>query len=279
MLDFDVPTIKLVAGDYDVLHFITTQTLAALAEAIRTPRQQLSGDLIDFRDQYPTPTTLSCHQILVCAYHGYVPIPASYKSFCQHADRINRKRTSPAAMELRRDESTREREASQEFCLGDRRATKKLYKALDTLAEQHGFPNLEAIWRPSKHIESSPGLATPEEVKAFAPGPLFLWNAMQRSRELGLTDAVFGVHGEWVLYAHHDGNFLFAYPIRPVSMRYGGFHEQQQAGEPPQQVIRALLDLVRCHFPDIPQEQVEIMADTFHEPLLLTSSVEVAVEA
>lgn len=279
MFNFDGPAIKLAADDYHVLHFITTQTLVALPESIRSPRHELSSDLIDFRDQFPLPRELSYHQVLVCAYYGYLPIAASYKAFCQHVDRINRKRTTPDAMELRQDESTREREASQEFGLNDRRATKKLYKAVDTLAEQHGFSNIEAVWRPSRHIESSLGLATPEEGKAFAPGPLFLWDAMQQSRRLGLTDVVFSAHDEWVLCVHRSDDFLFAYPIHPASMRYGGFQEQLLARTPPEDVTRALLDLAQHHFPDIPQEQVEIMVDTFHEPLLPTSSVDVTVEA
>ena len=58
---------------------------------------------------------ISLHQLLASAHFGFLPIPSSYRAFCNHAERINRVRPIWDALELLNDPLGRENEAAREF--------------------------------------------------------------------------------------------------------------------------------------------------------------------
>ncbi|OOG51568.1 MULTISPECIES: hypothetical protein [unclassified Rhodanobacter] len=194
---------------------------------------------------------ISLYQLLASAHFGFLPIPSSYRAFCNHAERINRFRPIWDALELLNDPLGRENEAAREFGFHNRDDLKQFYRALNELAESFGFDSFEAVWDSGNSATQGNDGTSPDEYRVYASGPAFLGEFAKRARAADMPDVTFGVHGDWVLYLHRDGDTVHAHPIDPVLLRHGGFepHTPEFRELVPDEVIEALFELASTNYP------------------------------
>ena len=258
LINTSVSAIALYETDFAALKFISWDVLTLFPDSTWARADLFPWSLVTVHRNYPRPNTLSYNQLLAAAYFGYLALPADYETFCAKAEYINRHRAEAEAVALRRDKMNRESEAAQHFGLANRRAMRDLYRALNLHTKQLDFPSIKTLWKCHAYIEKATGIATPEERKAFAAGPLFLWEFMQHARKLNLSEVAFGVHGNWVLYLHYVDDCVYAYSIYPASLRLGGF-EETPFPETPAEVRNALRAMAHDRHPTVPEENVFIV--------------------
>jgi hypothetical protein len=194
-------------------------------------------------------------QLLAGAYFGFLPLPGTYHKLYAIAERINRLRhDKDEAIRLVGDNNAqaRESEAARELGLADRRSIKHLYHKLDELAETHGFESFEAIANWTKTVATCEVISSLEEQKAFATGPLFLFDFAKKAREARLANIVFSSHDGWILIAHRGDGVANLHAINPVKLWRKGFTKH------------GVLKVSLAAFKDLPP----VMPDAVYEALL-----------
>lgn len=224
---------------------------------------------------------ISPEQIIVGAYFGYAPFPATYMKFVDHAERLNRQRNDKEkAAELmgKRNAAARDGEAALGFGYADRRAIKQTYRELDELAIAYGFESFESIIDWPKGLFERTSAFSVEEHKAFASGPLFLYDLASRARSVKLPRVVFGAYNGWVLLAHVENNVATLHAFNGSDIWHKGFAPRkvircfpESLGDlpplMPEAVYDALMRLHHGHFPAckpdlvLPQSSVDIEFD------------------
>lgn len=266
MIDSKQPAITCTLRDYRALHHVTRQVLRMFPDEITASEKNIFGSTTIWVPVYPPPSHLTYSEIVAGAYFGFLAIPRTYKHFCDSAKRINRNRDALDAKDLHTDEQKRESEVARQFGLSDRREMQALYQSLRKLTnELCGFPTINALWQCNDHVKETVAIASDQERAVFANGPLFLWEYMQRSREMKMANITFGVHAGWVLYLHQHEDYVLAYAVNPATLRIGGFVDIPYTAEP-HGLQDALRDLASRSYPDVSPGEVYFEEFPVFEP-------------